>query len=64
MSNLPNNSKPDRSEEAQRSPSRKIKVVAYLLLSVLWLAIPVLLFMLYGETQDEKKVKYSKYEQH
>jgi hypothetical protein len=63
MSNLPNSSKPDRSEEAQRSPGRKVKVVAYLLLSVLWLGIPVLLFMIYGQTQDEKKAEYPKYKE-
>jgi hypothetical protein len=63
MSDQPNFSKPDRSVEAQRSPSRKAKVVAYRLLSVLWLGVPVLLFMLYWQTQDEKKAEYPKYQE-
>ena len=61
MRDTPNTAGADQSEEGQRSQSRKVRILAFLLASTLLVSIPILLILLYGRIQSLGRVEYEKY---
>jgi hypothetical protein len=61
MTRVPNNSKLDYSHGARRPPRRLVRILAYFLLTVVCLAIPILLLLPYHILQDEKQAGYATY---